>query len=223
MDFNDTPKEAEYRARVRDFLSQHADPYPLGYSAPGFEPVSSHAQIRASQEWQATKYDNGWACLTWPEEYGGQAATAIEQVIWGQEEARFKTAPNIFTIGLGMLGPTIMKHGTSGQKAKYLPRLARGDDIWCQLFSEPGAGSDLAGLGTQAIRDGDDWVINGQKIWASGAHYSQHGMLVTRSDPSRPKHKGLTYFIVDMASPGIEVRQIRQINGEANFNEAICK
>ena len=198
MDFNDTAQEAEYRSQVRDFLSQHAEPYPPGRRAPAFASVSSEEAIKASQAWQATKFDHGWACLTWPKEYGGQNASSIEQVIWAQEEGQFQTPANIFTIGIGMLGPTIMKHGTAEQKSAYLPRLARGDDIWCQLFSEPGAGSDLAALRTRAVRDGDDWVINGQKIWTSGAHYCRYGMVVTRSDPNQPKHKGLTYFIVDM-------------------------
>ncbi|MEM7253392.1 MAG: acyl-CoA dehydrogenase family protein [Pseudomonadota bacterium] len=219
MDFNDSPVEAEYRAKVRAFLSAHYSPYPDGERAPAFAPVSTDEAVRASQAWQATKFDAGWACLTWPKEYGGQNATPIEQVIWSQEESTFQTPANIFTIGIGMLGPTIMKHGTAPQKADYLPRLARGDDIWCQLFSEPSAGSDLAGLRTRAVQDGDEWIVNGQKIWTSGAHYCRYGMVITRSDPSARKHKGLTYFIVDMESPGIDVRQIRQINGAANFNE----
>ena len=175
--------------------------------------------IKKAQTWQAIKKDNGWACLTWPKEYGGRDATPIEQVIWEQEEARYKVPPNIFSIGIGMLGPTLMKHGTERQKSKYLERLARGDDIWCQLFSEPAAGSDVAGLRTRAVRDGGDWVVNGQKIWTTGAHFCRYGMIITRTDPNAPKHKGLSYFIVDMQAPGVEIRPIRQINGSAMFNE----
>ncbi|MBW2280769.1 MAG: acyl-CoA dehydrogenase family protein, partial [Deltaproteobacteria bacterium] len=124
-----------------------------------------------------------------------------------------------FSIGLGMMGPTIMAHGTDEQKERFLARMARGDDIWCQLFSEPAAGSDLAGLRTSAVRDGDDWVINGQKIWTTGATYCKWGMVITRSDPNAAKHDGLTYLIVDMESPGIEIRPIKQINGASGFNE----
>lgn len=219
MDFNDTQEEAAYRSEIRSFLDKHAEPYAAGESAPAFGVASSEDDVKRSQEWQATKYDNGWACLTWPKEYGGQGATPIQQVIWNQEEAKYRTPANIFTIGIGMLGPTIMAHGSDEHKAQHLQRMARGDDIWCQLFSEPAAGSDLAGLRTRAVRDGDDWVINGQKIWTSGAHYSRWGLVITRSDPHQPKHKGLTYFILDMKSPGVEVRQIRQISGASNFNE----
>ena len=219
MDFNDTREEAEYRAAARAFLDKHATPLPAGASAQAFAVASTEDDVKRSQEWQATKYDNNWACLTWPKAYGGQDATPIQQVIWTQEEARYDTPANIFAIGIGMLGPTLMAHGTEAQKSTHLNRMARGDDVWCQLFSEPAAGSDLAGLRTRSVRDGDDWVINGQKIWTSGAHYSRYGLLITRSDPHQPKHKGLTYFILDMQSEGVETRQIRQVSGTSNFNE----
>ncbi len=175
--------------------------------------------IKRAKAWQATKKDNGWAVLTWPKEFGGREATPIQNVIWNQEEAKFRVPPAIFGIGLGMLGPTIMAHGTQAQKDRFIAKMARGDEIWCQLFSEPAAGSDLAGLRTSAVKKGDDWIINGQKIWTTGAHFSKWGMIVTRSDPTVPKHAGLTYFIVDMESPGIEIRQIKQINGGSGFNE----
>jgi alkylation response protein AidB-like acyl-CoA dehydrogenase len=219
MDFSDTPQEAEFRAQARAFLAQHWKPLEPGERAYDGE-FDEPERIRAAQAWQGLKFDRGWACLTWPKEYGGRGVRAIEAVIWNQEEARFKTPPTgIFGIGLGMLGPTLMAHGTAEQKSTYLKRMARGDDIWCQLFSEPAAGSDLAGLRTQARRDGKDWVIDGQKIWTSGAHYCKYGMLVARSDASKPKHDGLTYFVVDMQAPGIEIRPIKQINGAKNFNE----
>ncbi len=175
--------------------------------------------IKASQAWQACKKDNGWACLTWPKEFGGRDATAIQSVIWNQEEGKFQVPPNVFGIGIGMLGPTIMSHGTPEQKSAHLEKMARGDEIWCQLFSEPSAGSDLAGLRTSAVKSGDTWTINGQKIWTTGAHFSKWGMIVTRTDPTVAKHAGLTYFIVDMKAPGIEIRPIKQINGGSGFNE----
>jgi acyl-CoA dehydrogenase len=213
MDLNDTPGEAAFRARARAFLQAHAMS-PLPGAAPDDPQVVGTAKV-----WQACKKDNGWACLTWPEEYGGRGLSPIEQVIWNQEEARYNTPPNLFVVGIGMLGPAIMAHGTVEQKARYLPPMARGDEIWCQLFSEPAAGSDLAGLRTAAVRDGDDWVINGQKIWTTFAKLSEWGVIVARTDRAVSKHAGLTCFIVNMRSPGIEVRAIRQIDGRADFNE----
>jgi alkylation response protein AidB-like acyl-CoA dehydrogenase len=220
MDFDDTAQEAAFRARARAWLEQHARPRDPDSS--GGDPLRERDDpnsIRAAKAWQATKFDAGWACLTWPREYGGQDLGRMEQVIWNQEEGRFETPPNIYAIGHGMLGPTIMAHGTPEQKARYVREMARGQVVWCQLFSEPDAGSDLAGLRTSAVRKGDAWILNGQKIWSTGAHYSDFGMIVTRSDPDAAKHAGLTYFIVDMHAPGIEVRPIRQINGNSGFNE----
>jgi acyl-CoA dehydrogenase len=220
MDFADTPEEAEFRAEARAWLDANAERrLAPGESAIGFAERDDPDLIKKSQAWQAKKADAGWACLTWPTEYGGRGVTSIQNVIWNQEEGRYKTPPNIFGIGIGMLGPTLMAHGTDAQKATHLKRMARGDDIWCQLFSEPSAGSDLAGLRMSAVKDGDEWVINGQKIWTTGAHYCKWGMVVTRTDPNAAKHAGLTYFIVDMKSPGVEPKQIKQINGAAGFNE----
>ena len=145
--------------------------------------------------------------------------SSIQNVIFNQEEAKYDVPPNMFGIGQGMLGPTIMAHGTPEQKKRYLEPMLRADEVWCQLFSEPAAGSDLAGLRTTAVKDGDEWVINGQKIWTSGAHYCKWGMIVTRTDPRAAKHAGITYFIVDMKAPGIEIRPIHQINGSKDFNE----
>jgi len=220
MDFDDTPQEAAFRAKANAWLTSHVKrrdpndvaPNPLGER-------EDEGVIERAKRWQATKFDAGWACLTWPKEYGGQALGRMESVIWNQEEAKFDTPPNIYAIGHGMLGPTLMAHGTDAQKNKYLRDMARGQVVWCQLFSEPDAGSDLAGLRTSAVRKGDEWLMNGQKIWSTGAHYSDLGMIVTRSDPDSPKHAGLTYFILDMKAPGIEVRPIRQINGASGFNE----
>ncbi len=220
MDFNDTPEEAKFRAEARSWLeanAKHRQSSDDAFSM--FSERDDDQLVESAQAWQAKKADGGWACITWPKSVGGRGGTPIQSVIWGQEESKFNVPPNIFTIGTGMAGPTIMTHGSKEQKERYLPPMLRGAEIWCQLFSEPGAGSDLAGLKTRAEKDGDMWVINGQKVWTSGAHYSDYGILVTRTNFDLPKHKGMTYFIVDMKSPGIEVRPIKQISGGANFNE----
>jgi len=221
MDFQDTPEEAAFREEARTFLAAHAEPLADGETQGAHHAALRHQPglLEKAQAWQATKADHGWACITWPTGYGGRGASPIENVIWGQEEARYRVPPNMFGIGQGMLGPTIMTHGTEAQKARHLPPMLRGELVWCQLFSEPAAGSDLAGLRAAAVRDGDEWLVNGQKIWTSGAHYSKWGMVLTRTDPTAVKHAGITYFIVDMESPGIEIRPIRQINGATNFNE----
>ncbi len=211
MDFNDTKDEAAFRAEAAEWLKKNAP------TAKDLEGLDDMAQAKL---WQKRKKEAGWACIRWPKEYGGRDATPIEQVILGQEESKVD-APNtgMFSIGQGMAAPTLMTWATEEQKKEYLPRLASGEDVWCQLFSEPAGGSDLAALRTKAEKDGDDWVINGQKIWTSGAHYSDFGILVVRTDPNLPKHQGLTYFFLDMKSPGIEIKPIRQISGGANFNE----
>ena len=220
MDFNDTPEEAAFRAEVRAWLEANAtlrDPDEPTSGLLG--EVVDDEVIRQAKAWQKKKAEAGWACLRWPKKYGGRGATPIQSVIWGQEERKFKTPPDIYGIGLGMCGPTILTHGSDEQKQRWIPKMVTGEEIWCQLFSEPGAGSDLAALRTMAVRDGDDWIVNGQKIWTTGAQFCDWGILVTRSDINAPKHKGITYFVVDMHSPGVEVRPITQINGGRGFNE----
>ncbi|HRD29660.1 MAG TPA: acyl-CoA dehydrogenase family protein [Caulobacter sp.] len=178
--------------------------------------------IVASKAWQKKKAEAGWACLHWPKEYGGRGATPIERVIWGQEEGVYGALSGLFIIGHGMCGPTVMAWADEATKERLLPPLAAGEHIWCQLFSEPAGGSDLAGLRTAAVPATDgtgDWIINGQKIWTSGAQHSDYGIVITRTDPNVPKHKGLTMFWLDMKSPGIEVRPIKQANGQSGFNE----
>jgi acyl-CoA dehydrogenase len=219
MDFNDTPEEAAFRKKAHAWLVANAQPLGPDELPAGMGERETPEVIAECKAWQAKKADAGWACITWPKEFGGQGATTMQGVIWRQEEAKFKVPPPVYTIGHGMLGPTIMFHGTPEQKKKYIPDMLRGGEIWCQLFSEPAAGSDLAGLRTSAVKDGSDWILNGQKIWSTGAHFSDWGMIVTRTDPNAAKHAGLTYFIVDMRSPGIEVRPIKQINGASGFNE----
>ncbi|MFQ5418493.1 MAG: acyl-CoA dehydrogenase family protein [Myxococcota bacterium] len=220
MDFNDTPEEAAFRAEARAWLEANAEPKSPGdTTGVDLGERADEATIQAAKAWQKKKADAGWACITWPKEYGGRGATSIQSVIWGQEEGRFKTPPAIFGIGHGMCGPTVMSHGTEEQKARWIPKLLSGEEIWCQLFSEPSAGSDLAGLRSTAVREGDDWVVNGQKIWTTGAQFSDWGILVLRTDANAVKHAGLTYFVVDMHSPGITVKPIHQINGGTGFNE----
>jgi alkylation response protein AidB-like acyl-CoA dehydrogenase len=224
VNFDDTPEEAAYRAEVRSFLGAHARPKGDDSLAGSFyasvpSEEAERAHVAECQEWQRVKYDNGWAGITWPKEYGGRGGTAVQQGIFNQEEARYEVSAGVFSVGIGMAGPTIIAHGTEAQKQRYLDPMLRGEEVWCQLFSEPNAGSDLAGLRTTAVRDGDEWVVNGQKVWNSGAHYSHWGILLTRTDIDAPKHRGITYFLVDMRTPGIEVRPLKQITGAAHFNE----
>jgi len=219
MNFEDTPQEAAFRAKARAWLERNARLRPPGETAPNMLGERESADvIQKAKDWQTKKFDEGWAVLTWPKEYGGQGLGRLEAVVWSQEEAKFDVPPNIYAIGHGMLGPTLMAHGNDEQKNEYIREMARGQVVWCQLFSEPDAGSDLAGLRTSAARDGENWVINGQKIWSTGAHFSDFGMIVTRSDPNAAKHAGLTYFIVDMKAPGVEIQPIKQINGASGFN-----
>ncbi len=222
MDLNDSPQQEAFRAECRSWIEANAPHHlraKLEASSFGRSALEPGEAIREAKAYQKKKADAGWACINWPEEYGGRGATPIERVIWSQEEGVYGQLSFSFIIGQGMCAPTLMAYATEDQKRRYLPPLASGEEIWCQLFSEPVAGSDLAGIRTRAERDGDEWVINGQKVWTSGAHYSDYGILVTRSDFSVPKHKGLTFFFLDMKSPGIEIRPIKQAAGESAFNE----
>jgi len=215
MDFNDTAEEAEFRAEARAFLSQHLKPKTPGALRSG----GREDFLARAKAWQKIKAEGGFAQITWPKEMGGRGGTVMQQVIWGQEEARFDAPTGPFAIGLGMCIPTVIAFGSDEHKQRYVQKALRGEEIWCQLFSEPAAGSDVAGLKTKAVKDGDEWVINGQKVWTSGAHYSDYGILLVRTDPNVPKHKGLTMFIVDMKQPGVDVRPIHQASGGSEFNE----
>ncbi|MFK7914749.1 MAG: acyl-CoA dehydrogenase [Pseudomonadales bacterium] len=222
MDFNDTPAEAAFRSEVRAWIDANAPSHlfdALSSSTFGGLNTGDEDPLEAAKRWQQKKADAGWACLQWPKEYGGRGASPIERVIWSQEEGVYGKLAGSFIIGQGMCGPTLMEYASDTHKARFLPRLASGEEVWCQLFSEPHGGSDLAGLRTKAEQDGDEWVINGQKIWTSGAHYSDYGILITRTDPTVAKHKGLTMFFLDMKSPGIDIRPIKQVNGQSGFNE----
>jgi alkylation response protein AidB-like acyl-CoA dehydrogenase len=217
MDFDDSPDEAAYRARVRELLEEHAGE--VLHLDIGQEAVDARRQEPELRRTQRVLADAGLVGVTWPREYGGQGGTLVQQAIVGQELARARVPALINHIGIGMCGPTVIAHGSQEQRDRYLARLLRADDVWCQLFSEPASGSDLAALRTTAVRDGEDWVVNGQKVWTTLAHVADHGILLTRTDPDRPKHAGLTMFVVDMHAPGVTVRPLRQMGGQADFNE----
>ena len=212
MDFEDTPDEAAWREKVRSFITEHRDEL-------GDRSDRGHDDVRSRQR-EAILYDGGLVGVTWPTEAGGQGGTPMQQAIVDQELARAGAPGLVNFIGIGMCGPTVIAHGTQDQKDRYLKRLLRADDIWCQLFSEPASGSDLAALRTRAVRNDDgDWVVNGQKVWTTVAHLADRGILLTRTDPDVAKHKGLTMFVVDMKAPGVTARPLRQMSGGAEFNE----
>jgi alkylation response protein AidB-like acyl-CoA dehydrogenase len=225
LDFEETPEEQAFRAEVRAWLEARAkrrrpgtDPEHF-YSSSDTSKDADAAHVRACKAWQLTLYEAGWAGIAWPKEYGGRGGAGWQQRIFNEEQSRFDVAAGVFAVGIAMAGPTIIAWGTGEQQQRFLSPMLRGDHVWCQLFSEPGAGSDLAGLRTRAVPDGEQWVVNGQKVWTSGAHHSDWGLLLTRTDLDAPKHKGITAFLLDMHTPGIEVRPLRQINGMAHFNE----
>jgi len=224
VDFDDTPNEAAVRKAARTWLEQNAPRRGAGTLATRrrWRDASPEAQlehVRACKEWQHKLFDGGWGGITWPTQYGGRGGTAIEQAIFNQEMARFEVGTGALAVGVGMVGPTLMEWGTDEQKSGHLQAILSGDEVWCQLFSEPGAGSDLAGLRTRAELSEGTWVVNGQKVWTSLAHHSDWAILLARTDPDVPKHKGITFFLVDMSSPGIDIRPLRQIDGVAHFNE----
>src|SRR5688572_24803272 len=210
MDFRDTPEEAVFRTEVRNFLEEAA-PKGQGRSA---DPFSQDG----NREFMKKLADRKWIAPAWPVEYGGAGMSVMEQFIFNSELAEAR-APRPFGIAVGFAGPTLIVHGTEEQKQKYLPEILEGNTVWCQGYSEPGAGSDLASLQTRAVRDGDDFIVNGQKIWTSGAHVSKWMILLARTDPDAPKHRGITYFIVDMKSPGVQVRPLINAADSHEFNE----
>jgi len=213
MDLRDTPEEAAFRADARGWLAENIPEELRGYrgSETRFE--------EHGRRWSRALYDAGYAGLTWPEEYGGAGAPYSYQAIFLEEAARAEAPQHLGVIGLGMAGPTIIAHGTDEQKRRYLENILSADEIWCQGFSEPDAGSDLSAVRTRADRKGDVYVVNGQKVWSSFAHIADWCILVTRSDPESERHAGLTYLLVDMHAKGVEVRPLRQITGHAEFNE----
>ncbi len=222
---DDTTDQTELRMRARRFLDTNARRKRARDDDDGeglfdeVDAVGEQERIAEAKAFQGKLFDAHLAGITWPREHGGCGLGTAEAEVFNEEAAAFELPTGIFLIGHGMCGPTLLALGTEEQKHRYIPPMLRGDEIWCQLFSEPEAGSDVASLQTRAVRDGDEWVVDGQKVWTSGAHYSDFGMLIARTDPDVPKHQGLTMFIVDMRSPGIETRPLRQITGGANFNE----
>jgi len=224
MDFEDIPEDAAFRAEVRAFLEAHAglkSGTDADWSRGGVatDPAVLAAYEDRCRDWQAVLYDNGWAGIAWPKAFGGRGGTPSQSIIFNQEVRRFDVTTGFIGAAQQLVGPPIMRHGNEQQQARYLGPLLRGDERWCQLFSEPGAGSDLAALSTRAERDGDEWVVTGQKVWTSGAHHADFGILIARTDPDAPKHRGISFFIVDMRSPGIEVRPLVQATGLSHFNE----
>jgi len=219
MDFNDTAAEAAFRDQARGWLAAHAPAHAL---TPG-EKMPDTEEADRGRAWMRELYKGGWSGLTFPKALGGRGLSGAEAVIFAEEEGKYHLPKGPFTsIGTGMALPVIAKHGTDEQRARFIEATLKGDLTWCQLFSEPAAGSDLAALRTKAVRADDgsgDWIVNGQKVWSSWAHLTDWGILVVRTDPSLPKHKGLTFFVVDMKTPGIETRPIRQISGASEFNE----
>src|SRR6266498_600946 len=217
MDFSYSTEELEFREQVRAWIKDNipgdwgTEKWPI--------PADEDGLDHEMRDWGRKLYQGGWAGITWPKEYGGRGATPIEQFIFQEEMAAYKTPPTNSLIGIGMAGPTIMAWGTQEQKEAHLKKILSGEEIWCQGFSEPNAGSDLAGLQTTATLDGDYYVVNGQKIWTSVAHRADWCLLLTRTDSRVAKHKGLTYLTVPMKSPGIQTRPLRQITGDSEFNE----
>ena len=217
MDFDFSEKEEAFRKEVRAWLEAN-----LPDDLRGRAFAASRAdveEVRRLRAWQKRMSEAGYVGIDWPVEFGGRGATLTEQIVLFQEMARAESPQFVNRGGVSMLGPTLMKFGTAAQQKRFLPKILTADELWCQGFSEPNAGSDLANLQTRAVRDGDHFVVNGQKVWTSMAHVADWCFLLVRTDPAAPKHKGISFLLVDMKSPGITIRPLRQITGEAEFNE----
>lgn len=216
MSFGLTPELDAYRKRAVAFLEAHA----AEFGREARKALTGSEDVALARRWQAVKAANGFAAITWPTEYGGAGGSSLEQILFVREEAKFGFPTGYFVISLGMPTPMLLRYGTEEQKRLLIPPAVRGETIWAQLFSEPSAGSDLAAVRLRARRDGDDhWILSGQKVWTTYAQYSDYGVVVARSDPSAPKHQGLTYFFVDLRAPGVTVRPIKQLHGAEDFNE----
>jgi alkylation response protein AidB-like acyl-CoA dehydrogenase len=218
VDYRLSPTEEAFRLEVRGWLERNL---PEGYGTPGFVPPDDPAEkVALARRWQRTLFDGGWAGLHWPAEYGGRGATPIEQFLFTEEYTRIGAPPSIdIGVGLGLVGPTLIHHGTDAQKRRFLPKILTGEEVWCQGFSEPNAGSDLANCRTRAELDGDEFRITGQKIWTSYARFADWCILIVRTDFQAPKHKGLTFLLLDMKTPGITIRPLVEMTGVAWFNE----
>jgi alkylation response protein AidB-like acyl-CoA dehydrogenase len=216
LDFTLTPDQEAFRQRVRSWLQSNI---PDDWTKFGMSEVPRPEAYAFLRKWQAALFDAGFIGITWPKEYGGQGLTFVEEMILHQEMALQKSPPMLNVLGVGMAGPTIIAYGTEEQKKRYPAKILSCEEIWCQGYSEPNAGSDLASLQTRAVKDGDHWVINGQKVWTSLAHIADWMMLLARTDADAPKHKGITYFLLDMKTPGVTVKPLKQLTGDAEFNE----
>jgi alkylation response protein AidB-like acyl-CoA dehydrogenase len=216
MDLNLTPNEQQFRDEFRAWLGENL---PAEWKGGRLGSEDSEDYIEYLRGWQRALYEGGWAGISWPKAFGGRGATLMEQAIFQEEMARANAPQLIGTIGLSLVGPTIIALGTDEQKARYLPKILSGEEIWCQGFSEPNAGSDLAALGTKAVREGDAFLVNGQKIWTSFAQLADWCLLLVRTDREAPKHKGITCLLLDMHSEGVSVRPLRQMSGDSGFNE----
>ncbi len=222
-DMEDTPQQAEFRGEVRQWLRANLPPGWAESIEEGDDKAFEAVKTASGWDfmtWMGTIGRSPYAAPLWPKDYGGLGGESWMPQVVRSELTRYRLPTfGINLLGVGLAGPTIIEHGTDAQKARYLPKILSGEEIWCQLFSEPGAGSDLASLATRAVADGDEWVVNGQKVWTTMAQFAHFGMLLSRSDPDAPKHEGLSYFILDMKSPGVEVRPLKQMTGSSEFNE----
>jgi alkylation response protein AidB-like acyl-CoA dehydrogenase len=218
MDLTLTPEQQSFRAEVRAWLRQNM-PREWSDRLAASSDIPRPEAYELLRGWQRTLYGAGFVGVTWPKEYGGRGLTFMEEMILAEELALAKAPPVLNILGVGMAGPTIIAYGSEEQKRRYPPKILSCDEIWCQGYSEPNAGSDLASLQTRAERDGAYYVINGQKVWTSLAHVADWMMLLARTDPNAPRHKGITYFLLDMHAPGVTVKPLRQITGDAEFNE----
>ncbi len=216
MDFNYTPAEEQFRAELRAWL---ADALPSGWGETVFEPEQEDERAMFRLAWERKLHAGGWAGINWPKDYGGRGATLIERAIFAEELARARAPEGINIIGHNLVGTTLLRHGTEAQKQRFLPKILSSEEVWCQGFSEPNAGSDLASVRTKAELRGAKFIVNGQKIWTSFAQYSDWCFALVRTDPDASKHKGLSFLLIDMKSPGISIRPLRQISGENEFNE----
>ena len=215
MDLNFSPEQEQFRAKVQAFLR---DNLPPGWGKAGFRPEGM-SMTDFLRDWQRRLYEGGFLGMAWPKEFGGQGASQIEMAIFNEEVARVRAPAPLNVLGLTMAAPTIITYGTDEQKKRYLSKILSCEEIWCQGFSEPNSGSDLAAARTRAELQGDEFIVNGQKVWTTLGHIADWCMLVVRTDPDAPKHRGLSYLLVDMKSPGITVRPLRQMTGESEFNE----
>jgi alkylation response protein AidB-like acyl-CoA dehydrogenase len=219
MDFNWSAEDEAFRHELRSWLKANAPKEQKSDDGLGMMREDGAEDWQHRLKWHRKMHDAGWVGISWPKEYGGRGATFVQQLIYGEEMARVNTPALVNGLGIMLVGPTLIHWGTEEQKKRYVPKILSGEEIWCQGYSEPGAGSDVASLQTRALEEGDYFIVNGQKVWTSDAHHADYCILLVRTDPEAPKHKGISYVVVDMHSPGVTVRPLVQITGDANFNE----